>query len=497
MIIAAKELHTYEFGLGYDIKELKSMPIGMVLPIKETLNKIKRISEDEWIFQRFDSIKTHLVRYESCNEDTQKIWNDFKNACDYSLKYAQNRCDAVKNNFDEETATRIVSSYKFMNEQLKTTASPLSGETGFTKTLEKMADYIVFAKFDNIDQEIEYEENKKQIQRLEKIKKKKRKEQEEIRIAELKKEVKDTPSSMTRKLKTPPKHYKFTSVERVLNEDGGIVQSENVKINYERVDRQIQQGKFDESMEAFWDRFSPSKRNDIPHYHKEPLVYKDIAHETMLQYITEIKHLEELPFSPDRAKQISNLRSEMRTALDVLRKVITVQPSIDIHETIPNDSWDRLSLRDVDTYIALLFGYNEACKKYDSKVSATYWALLRDFEDLLQKTEWSKEEAIIIEYILETGVTEHKAIQEELFQVLGYEAPQRTISDWLNTKIPNKLLDTYEKQLEDWIWTYRRKGIYKSCSKCGEVKLAVDSRYFSSNKNGKYRLNSVCKQCRK
>lgn len=497
MNIAAKELHTYEFGLGYNIEELKSMPIGMALPIKETLNKIKRISEDEWIFQRFDSIKTHLVRYESSNEDTQKIWNDFKEACDYSLKYAQDRCDAVKNNFDEETATRIVSSYKFMNEQLKTTTSPLSGETGFTKTLEKMADYIVFAKFDNIEQEIGYEENKKQIQRLEKIKKKKRKEQEEIRIAELKKEVKDTPSSMTRKLKTPPKHYKFTSVERVLNEDGGIIQSENVKINYERVDKQIQQGKFDESMEAFWDRFSPSKRNYIPHYGKEPLVYKDIAHQTMLQYIMEIKHLEELPFSPDRAKQISNLKSEMRTALEVLRKVITVQPSINIHETIPNDSWDRLSLRDTDTYIALLFGYNEACKKYDSKVSTTYWALLRDFEGLLQKTEWTIEEAIIIEYILETGITEHKAIQEELFQVLGYEVPQRTISDWLNTKIPNKLLDTYEKQLEDWIWTYRRKGIYKSCSKCGEVKLAVDSRYFSSNKNGKYGLNSVCKQCRK
>src|SRR5699024_7852582 len=226
---------------------------------------------------------------------------------------------------------------------------------------------------------------------------------------------------------------------------------------------------------------SPSKRNDIPHYHKEPLVYKDVAHETMLQYITEIKHLEELPFSPDRAKQISNLKSEMRTALDVLRKVITVQPSLNIHETIPNDSWDRLSLRDTDTYVALLFGYNEACKKYDSKVSTTYWALLRDFEDLLQKTEWSKEEAVIIEYILETGITEHKGIQEELLEVLCYEISAPTLSKWLNNLIPNKLLDTYEQQLEDWIWIDRRKGLYKTCSKCGESKLAVDSRNFRAD----------------
>lgn len=495
MIITTKELHTYEFDLGYNLEELKFMPIGMALPIKETLNKIKRISEDEWIFQRFDSIKTHLVRYESTGEDTQKIWNDFKESCDYSMKYAKDRCDAIKNNFDEVTGTRIVSSYKFMNEQLKTTSTTLSGETGFTKTLDKIADFIVFAKFDNIGQETVYEENKKEIQRLEKIKKKQRKEREEAMIAELKKEVKDTPSSMTRKLKTPPKHYKFTSVERVLNEDGGIIQSEATKVNYERVNKQIQQGKFDESMEAFWDRFSPSKRNDIPLYHKEPLVYKDFAHETMLQYIAEIKHLEELSFSPDRAKQISNLKSEMRTALDILRKEITVQPSIDIAETIPNDSWDRLSLRDKDTYIALLFSYNEAAKKYDSKVSTTFWALLRDFEELLQKTEWSKEEAVIIEYILETGITEYKAINEELIEALGYEISAPTLSKWLNNIIPSKLLNTYEQQLEDWIWIHRRKGLYKTCSNCEETKLAVDTRYFRADKTGKLGLRSTCKTC--
>lgn len=495
MIIATEELHTYEFDLGYKLEELKSMPIGLALPIKETLNKIKRINEDEWIFQRFDSIKTHLVRYESTSDDTQKIWNDFKEACDYGMKYAQDRSDAIKKNFDQQAATDIVSSYKFMNEQLKTTSTPLSGETGITKTLDKIADFIVYAKFDNVEQEIEHEENKKEIQRLEKIKKKRRKEREEARIEELKSEVKDTPSSKTRKLKNPPKHHKVTSLERVIQEDGGIVCSNISKTNYQRVDRQMQQGKFDESMESFWDRYSPSKSNNVPHYDKEPLIYKELAHETMLQYIKEINHLEELSFSPDRAKQISNLKSEMRTALDILRKVITVQPSINIDETIPNDSWDRLSLRDNDIYLALLFGYNEACKKYDDKPSTTYWALLRDFEDLLQKTEWSKEEAVIIEYILETGVTEHKAIQEELHTMLDYEISAPTLSKWLNNIIPTKLLNTYEQLLEDWVWIYRRKGRYKTCNKCGETKLAVNSKYFTTNKKGKYGLKSICKSC--
>ncbi|MDR4211161.1 hypothetical protein FO586_33800, partial [Bacillus thuringiensis] len=63
--------------------------------------------------------------------------------------------------------------------------------------------------------------------------------------------------------------------------------------------------------------------------------------------------------------------------------------------------------------------------------------------------------------------------------------------------IPNKLLYTYEKQLEDWIWTYRRKGLYKTCKHCNEVKLAVDNRYFSKDTKGIYGLKAKCKACEK
>lgn len=493
MIIRKEELHKYD--LGKELNDLFGMNIGEAIYIKDTINKLKRISDDEYMFQRFDGITTHLVELVSSSEDSMNVWKEFTSTRDYSMKYAQDRCNAINKTFDTIAATNIVSSKKFIVEQNKATTKPLSGESGFTKTLEKIADFIVYAKFDNEQEELKHEEMKKEAQRLELIKKKQRKEKEEIRLARLKEEVKDTPSSKTRRLKQAPKHYNTTSLERVIQEDGGIVCSNISKINYQRVDRQMQQGKFDESMESFWERFSPSKPNDVPHYFKEPVSYKDMAYSTMTQYIKEIEHLESLTFSPERAKQISWLKGEMRVALDILRKVITVQPSISIDETIPQDSWDRLSLRDIDTYTALLFGYNEACKKYNDKPSTTYWALLRDFEELLQKTAWSKEEAVIIEYILETGITEHKAIIEEINEVLGYEIPQRTISDWVNIYIPKKLLDTHELKLENWIWTYRRKGLYKSCKSCNEVKLAVDTRYFNKESKGQLGLKARCKDC--
>ena len=58
-----------------------------------------------------------------------------------------------------------------MNEQVKTTSAQLSGESGITKTLEKIADYIVFSKFNNAKEE-EQHEDIKEIMRLERIKRK-------------------------------------------------------------------------------------------------------------------------------------------------------------------------------------------------------------------------------------------------------------------------------------------------------------------------------------
>lgn len=493
MIIRKEELAKYD--LGMELQELHNMELGASYKIKDTLNKIKRVTKEEWMFQRFDSIVTHLVELNSTSDNTQAVWQGFVNVRDYSMKYAQDRCNMINSAFAEEDAVTVVSSTKFINEQVKSTSKELSGENGFTKTIDKIVDFIVYAKFNNEAEELEYEEKKKEAQRIELIKKKKRKEREEERLAKLKEEIKDTPSSKTRKLKQPPHHYQVTSIERVIEEDGGLTRSGASNINYTRVDRQMQQGKFDESMEKFWDRYSPSKSNHVPHYHNEPINYKDMAYSTMKQYIKEIESLEALSFTPERAKQVSWVKGEMRTALEILRKVITVQPTINIDETIPNDSWDRLSLRNTDTYIALLNGYNEASKKYNSKPSTNFWAILRDFESLLQKTEWTKEEAIIIEFILETGLTDHKSIQEELIDTLDYDIPQTTLNYWLNNIIPNKLHDTYEKQIENWVWTYRRKGSYKTCKSCGSPKLAVDTRYFNKEKNGVLGLKSKCKQC--
>lgn len=66
-----------------------------------------------------------------------------------------------KENFNDDQAAEIVSTVTFMNEQVKTTSAQLSGESGITKTLEKIADYIVFSKFNNAKEEEQHEDIKR------------------------------------------------------------------------------------------------------------------------------------------------------------------------------------------------------------------------------------------------------------------------------------------------------------------------------------------------
>ena len=58
--------------------------------------------------------------------------------------------------------------------------------------------------------------------------------------------------------------------------------------------------------------------------------------------------------------------------------------------------------------------------------------------------------------------------------------------------IINMIIKQYEEDYEDWYYLNIRKGNYKKCNRCGEIKLV--SRF---DKNGKKGLLSICKKCRK
>lgn len=61
-------------------------------------------------------------------------------------------------------------------------------------------------------------------------------------------------------------------------------------------------------------------------------------------------------------------------------------------------------------------------------------------------------------------------------------------------KIVNKIINTYNERYEDWYYLEVEKGTYKTCSKCGEVKLA-NERNFAKDKSKKDGFKYQCKAC--
>ncbi len=65
---------------------------------------------------------------------------------------------------------------------------------------------------------------------------------------------------------------------------------------------------------------------------------------------------------------------------------------------------------------------------------------------------------------------------------------------WRN-KIPKLIADYAKEDWLNWYYTCKEKGNWKSCSRCGETKLA-NNLYFSKNKTAKSGYYSICKSCR-
>lgn len=109
---------------------------------------------------------------------------------------------------------------------------------------------------------------------------------------------------------------------------------------------------------------------------------------------------------------------------------------------------------------------------------------LIDLEGLINNIELDEE--------LEEILTLWKMDKTQEFIADRVELKQQSIGKKLD-KIVNKIISEYEKQFEDkYYYISVVKGVYKKCSKCGEIKLT--NRF---DKNGSRGYMSMCKKCRK
>jgi hypothetical protein len=228
--------------------------------------------------------------------------------------------------------------------------------------------------------------------------------------------------------------------------------------------------------------------------------------------------LEKYPVLKDTNEAIEKLKYEIETGLDAhgyelneeqLRKKRWLMIELRKDQVAYKDSMKKyvnaksvlnqslngeidVNFRDQEV-IEFLFHEYSHLKEYSfDDLSSDLKHILMDFEQLVDNTPFS--EIVKEVFILKIDGLSHDEINNELEHKYHITFSKKHISKLLRSAIPKKIIDTYGKQFEDWYYLEIVKGTYKTCTNCGEVKLASEN-YFRKESKGKYGVKAVCKTC--
>ena len=122
------------------------------------------------------------------------------------------------------------------------------------------------------------------------------------------------------------------------------------------------------------------------------------------------------------------------------------------------------------------------------------WCLMDEFKKLLKN---SLEDYPIYRALVwgKINKLQNQDIQKLLEEEHNVKYSVEYISSLWRNKIPELIADYAEEEYINWYFTFKEKGQYKKCNRCGKTKLAIN-RYFSKNKASKDGWYSICKECR-
>lgn len=187
---------------------------------------------------------------------------------------------------------------------------------------------------------------------------------------------------------------------------------------------------------------------------------------------------------------------EMRKQQYLLKA--SAKPTIYPHG--PNKSLTAVSqnsvrLSDPNEVSFLLVNYSKLKRDtWDQLDSDLRWTLI-DLENLIDKYIKDDYEMYFDLICMKIDGMQNHEIQHEIQVRHGRQHSQEYISSIWRNKIPELIAQGEQEEWLNWVFLTKLKGKYKTCTRCGEIKLA-NPRYFSINKSAKYGFYSICKKCR-
>lgn len=503
----------------------RDLEIGEVAYIENSDNKIKKISDSEYMIIRHDTISTHINSDNKVKYNLNDIKSKIVKRLDYSLEYADDRVELVDKLLSENKEIyNLVSTTRSIQKEIKSKKSFRSEEQPFDKLIEIISSYINYAKFKNEEDENEY--NKK-LQELEENKSKKKDiDNLEMLISEIqgyhhkliKKQFKED-----KRLEVISDFSELENQDRLLVSEEQQYRQKKTKSGYKK----------DEIPDNYWDNMGYNEeskffRKDILNQMKNEInklytyIGLDIKDKKLRQEHRDKlveKFNKNLPenftsrFNGDRQLKVAiDMYNQLKGDYEVTKKILTDEINLKnissgtTEYEINADTWyedkngeiielskNHILLSDANTYKGLILTYKDLKDKYQDKLNHDMWSLLYVFEELLEQTEFTQDEQFVLDMLFDSY--NQKQIRDQYELVNLNSITKDRVSRLINTQIPNKILNTYLDSVEDWVYTEKIKGKYKECSKCGDIKLAND-RYYSQNKDSNDNLHTVCKKCR-
>lgn len=239
---------------------------------------------------------------------------------------------------------------------------------------------------------------------------------------------------------------------------------------------------------------------------------EDIATIPMLaQLRKEIDKLAKQQFTGKKAFLAKKMLIEMRQDQYIIKaaykrtinfvRVLKGGPSPDWSEKIWLDEEGiirhegRVTLYDPNHISALLCNYSALKQNsYEDLNSDIRW-LMEDLDNIIERCLRDEYPLYydLVRYKID-GIT-NAEIREKLEEDYGISHSLEYLSSLYRNKIPKLIAEYAKEDWLNWYFTNIEKGTWKTCSKCGETKLAHNI-YFSKNKTAKSGFYSICKVCR-
>lgn len=176
------------------------------------------------------------------------------------------------------------------------------------------------------------------------------------------------------------------------------------------------------------------------------------------------------------------------------RNSFTIPLNDEVHMVAGEPVAEGVSFLDPKVVSEFLCSYSKLKQDSWDVFNGDMWYAIYDLELLVDKA--------LAEFPLYARLVEYKIdgkqnveIQDLLDEEFGIRHSVEYLSSLWRNKIPKLIAAQAQEDYLLWYYTEKEKGVWKKCTRCGQIKLA-HNRFFSKNSASKDGFYSICKKCR-